>query len=94
VPPPVEFNCIVVLAQNGPVLVAVAAQVLVHDAGDVIGVVKVHVGSAEKVAVILQAAPFAVKPGNVYEIGLVQGKPTVVLGPQLLEIVNVPDVGG
>jgi hypothetical protein len=40
-------------------------QLDVQDAGAVYGVVKVHVGSALKVAVILHAAPFAGIPGNV-----------------------------
>jgi hypothetical protein len=46
------------------------------------------------VAVIEHAPPVAVIPGSVYEIGLVHGKGTVVLPPQELVTVSVPDVGG
>ena len=53
-----------------------------------------QVGSAEKVAVTLHAAPFAGLPGNVYEIGLVHGRGTVALAPHVFVTVRVPEVGG
>jgi hypothetical protein len=75
------------------VLVAVAVHG-VQGAGEVYGMVSEQVGSAENVAVSEQAPPEGVKPGSVYVIGLVQGRGIVVLPPQLLVTVSVPDVGG
>jgi hypothetical protein len=64
VPPPVAVKVTFPPSQTGPELVAVATQAL-HGAGAVYGFVSVHVGSAEKVAVTVQAAPLAFKFGNV-----------------------------
>ena len=50
--------------QTGPELVAVTVQPE-HEGGEVYGLVMVQVGSAEKVAVMLQLAPLAVMPGSV-----------------------------
>jgi len=74
-------------------LVAVAVHE-VQGTGELYGMVSEQVGSAENVAVIVQAPPVGVKPGSVYVIGLVQGSGIVVLPPQLLVTVSVPDVGG
>jgi hypothetical protein len=94
--PLTSYCCVATLQAVGVAVREEMLHVTVQGGGAVKFVVKVQVGSAEKVAVTVQAAPLAGNPAREYacDVGGKGGLKTCVTPEQLFVTVSVPVLGG